>query len=149
MQPKVRVTAILIQEQSILLLKQDITESSARKWSLPGGTLEWGESIEGCLVREMQEETGLDVQIGDLLYVCDRIQDGRHVVHMTFEVKSVGGQLTLGVEPEATANPIQAIEMVPISDLEEYGFTPEFRELAVSGFPDKGQYGGSVQNIGL
>jgi len=76
MKTKTRVTGVLAEGNRILLLKQDVTKSSSRKWSLPGGTLEAGETIECCPIREMKEETGLDVEIGDLLYICDRIQDG-------------------------------------------------------------------------
>jgi len=149
MNPKVRVTAILIEAGRILLLEQKVTESLNRGWSLPGGGLELNESVGDCLVREMKEETGLDVALNELLYVCDRIQDGRHVVHLTFLVEKTGGRLARGFEPEKTANPIQNIEMVPLERIEEYGFTKKFKELALSGFPNRGAYLGPIENIGL
>lgn len=47
-----------------------------------------------ALVREMKEETGLDVEPGRLLYVCDHLPgDGTHVVHMTFEARRTGGMV--------------------------------------------------------
>jgi ADP-ribose pyrophosphatase YjhB (NUDIX family) len=50
----------------------------------------------------MREETGLDVEPGRLLYICDRLPSGgTHVVHMTFEVRRIGGVLgavTAGVD---------------------------------------------------
>ena len=46
---KIRVTGILIEDQKILLVKQKVTDS--RHWSLPGGTLEFGETIAECLIR--------------------------------------------------------------------------------------------------
>jgi ADP-ribose pyrophosphatase YjhB (NUDIX family) len=61
MNPKVRATTVLIEDGCILLLEQQVTESLGRKWSLPGGTLEVGETLEACVVRETREETGLDV----------------------------------------------------------------------------------------
>src|SRR5207253_356604 len=102
------------EEGCILLCQQHVTESSSRAWSLPGGTLEFGESIEHCLLREMEEETGLIVKLGGLLYVADRIQDGRHIVHLTFIVHRVAGRLKSGTEPEAGANPIYGVEFVPL-----------------------------------
>jgi mutator protein MutT len=75
--PKVRATAVLIEDGNILLVEQRVTESLARRWSLPGGTLELGETLEDCIVREMKEETRLDVVIDRLLYVCDRLQEDR------------------------------------------------------------------------
>ena len=91
--PKVRVTGILIENGKILLVEQKVTESQDRAWSLPGGGLEFGESIERCLMREILEETGLEVSVQELLYICDRIQDGRHMVHLTFTLERLGGKL--------------------------------------------------------
>jgi ADP-ribose pyrophosphatase YjhB (NUDIX family) len=147
MPPKVRVTAILIEDGHILLVEQDVTTS--RRWSLPGGTLEWGETLEEALIREVREETGLDIVVQKLLYVCDRIQDGKHVVHLTFRVSRVGGTLQLGYEPEQDANPIKSVKMMPLADLQHYGFTTTFQELALKNFPSQGSYQGAVMNIGL
>ncbi|MDP6039659.1 MAG: NUDIX hydrolase [Candidatus Latescibacteria bacterium] len=147
MNPKVRVTGILIEDGEILLVEQLVTNLC--RWSLPGGTLEFGESIEAGLKREMVEETGLGVDVERLLYVCDRLYDDTHVVHMTFEIKRVDGTLIVGEEPESDANPITDVAMVPLDDLETYGFAVRFRELAENGFPNSGTYRGLVENIGL
>ncbi|MEV4552176.1 NUDIX hydrolase [Nonomuraea wenchangensis] len=86
---KVRVTGVLIEDGRLLLLDQDT--GGGRSWSLPGGKVEPGEPIVDALVREMREETGLDVEAGRLLYVCDHLPGGdTHVVHLTFEVTRAG-----------------------------------------------------------
>lgn len=149
MNPKIRATAVLIEDDQILLTEQRVSESLSRGWSLPGGTLEIGETLEQCVIREMKEETGLDVTAERLLYVCDRILDERHVVHITFAVKRVGGKLQVGVEPEAGANPIKGVRMVPLSELRQHGFSERFCALAQSGFSNSGTYQGLIQNIGL
>ena len=147
MNPKVRATAVLIEEDRILLVKQRV--SDARHWSLPGGALEMGETLEACVAREVREETGLSVRVDRLLYLGDRIEDDRHVVHITFAVSRVGGCLVVGTEPEPGANPIYDVEMVPIESLSEYGFGRRFCDLAAAGFPDEGSYVGAVSHIGL
>ena len=144
---KVRVTGVLIENRKILLLGQDVTNT--RSWSLPGGALEPGESIEECCVREMREETGLAVSVERLLYVCDRFQDDSQVVHITFALQWTGGRVRLGREPEAGANPITDIRWVPLESLTEYGFADRFQELALLKFPNAGTYQGDVGNIGL
>ena len=147
--PKIRVTGILIENGKILLVEQKVTESQSRDWSLPGGGLEFGESIENCLIREILEETGLEVTVKELLYICDRIQDGRHIVHLTFSVERLGGKLTKGYEPEKDTNPIKDVQMIAVEQLTNYGFSMKFQDLASASFPGKGTYKGSVANIGL
>jgi len=146
---KVRATGVLVENESILLVEQQVSEYLNRKWSLPGGTLEIGETLQECIIREMQEETGLDVAIDKLLYVGDRIEENRHVVHITFAVKRLGGCFQLGAESEPGAYPIKSIKMVPLKLLHEYGFEQRFCKLAEAGFPDSGTYKGVVANIGL
>ena len=144
---KVRVTGVLIENQNILLVGQKVTDS--RSWSLPGGTLEPGESMGECCAREMREETGLETALDRLLYICDRFHDDRQVVHITFALKRTSGRVKLGREPEKEANPITDIKWVPLELLTDYGFAARFQELALKNFPNAGTYQGDVSNIGL
>ncbi|MFX0062090.1 MAG: NUDIX hydrolase [Candidatus Hermodarchaeota archaeon] len=149
MNPKIRVSIVLIENQKILLVEQQISAFQNRQWSLPGGVLEFGETLEDCAKREMREETGLKIILGRLLYVCDRIESTFHVIHLTFIATRVGGTLQVGKETEYTAYPIKSVRMVPLQLLKNYGFSERFCELIKDGFPGSGTYQGSVTNIGL
>jgi ADP-ribose pyrophosphatase YjhB (NUDIX family) len=148
MHPKIRATAVLIENDKILLVEQRVG-STDRCWSLPGGTHEYGETLAECLVREVEEETGLRVAITRMLYVCDRITPDEHVLHISFEVHQVGGRLQIGTEPEPDASPITSLRMVPITQLANYGFNATFCNLALTGFPESGRYLGEIENLGL
>jgi ADP-ribose pyrophosphatase YjhB (NUDIX family) len=138
------VTGVIIEDGRILLLNQDA--DVGRSWSLPGGKLEDGETIAEALVREMKEETGLDVEPGRLLYVCDNLS--AQVVHMTFEARRVGG--TVGdIAAGADTTPIHGVKFVPIAELPALGFSERFTELVTARFPAAGSYMGPKSAIGL
>src|ERR1051325_3581626 len=142
----VRVTGVMIEDGEILLLNQDT--DSGRACSLPGGKVEAGEPIGDALVREMGEETGPDVVVGRLLYVCDHITDQVHVAHLTFESRRVGGvvgDVAVGLD----SRPIRGVAFVKLSELAGLGFSDRFAGLAANGFPGAGSYMGAKANIGL
>ena len=142
-----RVTGVVIEDDRILVLDQDT--GTGRAWSLPGGKVEDGETLTEALVREMREETGLHVEPGRLLYVCDHLPgDGTHVVHLTFEARRIGGtpgEVTAGLD----TRPIRGVGFVKLADLPSLGFADRFGELAMAGFPGAGSYMGAKASIGL
>jgi len=67
-------------------------------WDIPGGTIEFGEHSTDALVREIKEETGLTVDVGNFLYCHDYISEtvpGRHQFQMVFECHYISGEITL------------------------------------------------------
>jgi ADP-ribose pyrophosphatase YjhB (NUDIX family) len=99
--PVVGVGAVIVHEGSVVLIKRKF-EPLAGQWSLPGGTLELGESLEAGVAREMREETGLEVEVGPVVEVFDRILldlDGRvryHFVLIDYLCRPIGGSLVAG-----------------------------------------------------
>ena len=142
----IRVTGILIENEKILLVTQKVSDK--RNWSLPGGKLEQGETIEQGIIREMKEETGLDVEIIRLLYLCDVSASNNTLLHISFLLKRVAGNIELPTN-EFESNPIYDVEFIPISDLLDYGFSEKFLKLAENKFSDAGIYAGDKLNIGL
>jgi ADP-ribose pyrophosphatase YjhB (NUDIX family) len=70
--PVVGVGGVVIENSRALLIRRG-SEPLRGEWSIPGGTLELGESLQQGVARELLEETGLEVRVLDLIEVFDRI----------------------------------------------------------------------------
>src|SRR2546428_7972306 len=96
--PVVGVGAVVIDGSRVLLVKR-ANEPLKGEWSLPGGAVEIGETLEAAIRREVREETGLDVEVGPIVDVLDRIRydpDGRikfHYVLVDFLCRPLCGTL--------------------------------------------------------
>ena len=99
--PIVGVGAVIVRDGRVVIVRRRY-EPLAGRWSLPGGMLELGETLEAGVAREMQEETGLDVEVGPVIEVFDRIllDDTRrvqyHFVLVDYLCWPVGGELRAG-----------------------------------------------------
>jgi 8-oxo-dGTP diphosphatase len=70
--PIVGVGGVVIHNDRVLLGKR-AHEPLMGEWSLPGGAVEIGETLEAAVARELFEETGLHVEVGPVIEVFDRI----------------------------------------------------------------------------
>ena len=98
------VSAVILTERGVLLQQRD----DNRLWGLPGGAVDPGESVSEAVIREVREETGLEVEPVRLIGVYSAPEnhqivtypDGNviHYVSTTFECRIVGGTLACGDE---------------------------------------------------
>ena len=99
--PIVGVGAVILIDDQVVIVRRRF-EPLKGQWSLPGGTLELGETLQAGLAREMREETGLDVEVGPVIEVFDRIMlDGErrvryHFVLVDYLCRPIGGELCAG-----------------------------------------------------
>jgi 8-oxo-dGTP diphosphatase len=70
--PIVGIGGVVIHEDRVVLIKRG-SEPLRGEWSIPGGSLELGETLEQGVVREMQEETGLTVRTTGMIEIFERI----------------------------------------------------------------------------
>jgi 8-oxo-dGTP diphosphatase len=99
---KITLTAdpiIITQDKKIILVKR-VFDPYKDHWALPGGIVEYGETVEDAAIREAKEETGLDIKIEKLIGVySDPDRDPRgHFVSVCFLCKPVGGNLETSEE---------------------------------------------------
>lgn len=99
--PVVGVGAVIIDQGRVVLIRRRF-EPLAGQWSLPGGGVEVGETLEAAVAREMLEETGLSVEVGPVVEVFDRIMldEARrvryHFVLIDYLCWPVAGELRSG-----------------------------------------------------
>ena len=88
--PTIRVAGLLVHEGSILMVEQG--RGDDRYWLLPGGGVQFGETLSDALRREFQEELGMRVGVQGLVAIIESISPdpgyAKHVVHLVFEVSA-------------------------------------------------------------
>lgn len=95
---RIRVCGLCWQDDRLLMVKHLIGNQVL--WSPPGGGLEFGETLEQALMREMKEETALEVRIGPFAFGCEFIAAPLHAIELFFQVTPISGVLTIGQDPE-------------------------------------------------
>ncbi|ANU13008.1 MutT/nudix family protein [Planococcus halocryophilus Or1] len=100
--------AIVLNEQDELLL----IKGPRRGWEMPGGQVEEGESLTEATIREVKEETGIDIEIQKFCGVFQNVESS--IRNTLFLAKPIGGNLTTSAESlEVAYYPIsEALEMV-------------------------------------
>jgi len=79
----IRCRGIIVHDEKILTVKHKIDSGF---YALPGGHLEWGESVQECMKREIIEELGITPKIGRLLYVRNFVEENKQSIEFFFEI---------------------------------------------------------------
>jgi len=90
---RISAGAVIVQEGRILLVKHGAARHGRNFLVGPGGRVENDESITQAAVREVKEETGLDVDPYKILFVEDLLSPRNRVIKIWFLCKPIGGQL--------------------------------------------------------
>ena len=129
--PIVGVGAVVLDCGRVLLVRRG-HEPLKGEWSLPGGAVEVGETLEAAIVREVREETGLTIEVGPIVEVFDRITrdaGGRveyHFVIVDYVCRPVGGALQSGSD-------VDDVVWADASALAEYRLTEKAAHVIARG----------------
>ena len=120
--PTLGVGAIVVHEGSLLMVRR-AQEPAAGLWSVPGGKVEFGEYITQALRREVEEETGLNIEVGAFAGFFEVVGGDDHYVIMDFFATPAGG---LELRP---GDDVDEARWVALEDIHELECTPRFVEL--------------------
>ncbi len=115
--PELCVGAVAVLDGALLLVQRG-TEPSVGRWTLPGGRVEAGESIIAALVREVREETGLDVVCGPLLGWVELVDIDHHFVILDFDVTTLTDDIPVAASDASAAAwvPLDAVHRCDLVD---------------------------------
>ncbi len=114
--PVLAVGAVVVIDPQRFVLIQRGTPPNVGSWSLPGGRVSGAERLSAALEREVLEETGLVVAVGELIEVVELIGDDYHYVVLDYAARVVSGELVAG-DDAADAR------IVHLDELASYGVT--------------------------
>ena len=110
--PEACVGAIVVDDERLLLVRRG-RGAAAGTWSVPGGRVEAGETVQEAVLRELREETGIEGVCGELVGWVERFDEGRHYVILDFRVSVLEATTPVAGDDAAEAR------WVPLSDVAE------------------------------
>ena len=120
--PRVRAAGILIKDNKVLLIRHQKGEDTY--WLLPGGGVDYGETMEESLAREFSEECNIEVEVKGMAFVSQGIapNGSKHIIHMSFAVEYKSGELMVGDE-----GILKEVRYLPIDEIEDIVLYPNIK----------------------
>ena len=141
MNVRIRVGVLILKNNHILLVEHQ--KENASYWLIPGGGLDFGETVAECAKREVKEETNLDIQLGRFLFSSESIApDGsRHVVNLFFlGYVSDESLASLEVGKEERLKSVSFIDIDELGNIELHPpFAPQLKRMIADGLIDERQ----------
>lgn len=94
--PLVAASGVILDDAGRVLVVLRGVPPSEGRWTVPGGRVEAGETVRDAVRREVREETGLEVEVGELAWWLEHIDADHHYVILDFRADVVGGDLRAG-----------------------------------------------------
>ena len=130
--PNFRVSVIIINDRQEILLVQH-KKANRFYWVLPGGRIEYGEDFATCAVRELKEETNLDIKFKKVVFLSEAIAPdrSRHIINIYALGEVIGGELRLGDEPM-----LADVAYIPILELGKTTLYPPVADQIIKAYKE-------------
>ncbi|MFO7882355.1 MAG: NUDIX domain-containing protein [Kosmotogaceae bacterium] len=99
----ISVRGVIFQENSVLIVKH-AHEDRQPFWCFPGGKVEQGETLPDALKRELKEETKIDIEPRNIIFIQDFIHE--RLLELFFKCEKISGTGELGYDPEVIGSPV-------------------------------------------
>ena len=110
--PKLAAVVLAVMDGKLVLVRRGV-EPALGRWSFPSGYVDKGEAVEDAAVREVKEETGLDVRVGHLIGLYSR--KANPVVLAVYAAEVTGGRMSPGSDT-------QQVDLFPLDELPDLPF---------------------------
>lgn len=114
MKPELAVGGVVVDNDELLLIRRG-HGPAAGQWSVPGGRVEGGELLEEAVVREVLEETGVEVVVTGFLDWVERIDDESHYVILDFSAMLLGERNVVAGDDAAEARWVPLHEVAELN----------------------------------
>jgi 8-oxo-dGTP diphosphatase len=114
---RIRVCGVCERGDQVLLINHRGITDNDIFWSVPGGGVEFNETLEDALKREFLEETGLEIKVCEFLGIFEFIENNFHAIELFYKVNIIGGNELLGVDPELEINIFEELKWMPKKEI--------------------------------
>ena len=125
--------AFIVHENKLLMVKKSKDDpKNPNKWEIPGGRMEFGESVEEHLIREVKEEVGLDIRVGEPFAIWTRIIENQNASGDMEEVQIVAvasmcttDSTTIDASGQVEDDFLSDVRWVPLDEVMDYDLMPD------------------------
>lgn len=119
---RLRVCGLYCEGDRLLMVRHRGIGPTNTFWCPPGGGVQFGETVPDALVRELAEETGLEVEVGNLLFVNEFMLPPLHAMELFFEIRATGGSIRQGIDPEMSPDDqiIDEVRLMTFDEIKRY-----------------------------